>query len=457
MKLVNLIPLKEIDFRNQNQFDDYAKKHTLRPDTKVNIAGKKTTAGQATKNSKPIKCTNVFGSKTDKKIFEPDTKKSENPKPKNQKYKSAEVKEVDKIFNKMDDWGGFGKYNRNPMIIAQVANDLGIDVNRIFTHPEQFVKDDTETFGETPVNYTLQSFGHTMYFAHDIDSAYNLIDLQMAYPLKYKSLSDEEWIKQMQSENDNPTTIDGHLKKYQKEEININKNWEVNSNNNRKSQADWVKDQVKKNKKYAETMLAYQQMISKPALNDIDKMLISNPPPPIKAEALYRGMAMHPKDLQQFLKKFVKGSKVELPISSFSSDPGVATGFANNANNDNALIDKSNNQAVVIKVVNSKNQFNGVSMNANIDNVKSPNSMVTFSNWAYQEEVLLPSNNVYNVKNIETIKLEDGRSITSIVLEQTGIKNEIRLREFINNNELDILKKHLQYPNRLSLLYKNGK
>jgi hypothetical protein len=47
MKLVNLIPLKEIDFRNQDQFDDYQQKHNLRPDTKVTINGKVTTAGQA--------------------------------------------------------------------------------------------------------------------------------------------------------------------------------------------------------------------------------------------------------------------------------------------------------------------------------------------------------------------------------------------------------------------------
>ena len=47
MKLVNLIPLKEIDFRNQDAFDAYEKQHSLRPDTKVTIAGKPTTAGQA--------------------------------------------------------------------------------------------------------------------------------------------------------------------------------------------------------------------------------------------------------------------------------------------------------------------------------------------------------------------------------------------------------------------------
>ena len=61
MKLVNLIPLKEIDFRNQDQFDDYQKQHSLRPDTKVTIAGKVTTAGKAAQKSEPTKGSSVFG------------------------------------------------------------------------------------------------------------------------------------------------------------------------------------------------------------------------------------------------------------------------------------------------------------------------------------------------------------------------------------------------------------
>jgi len=58
MKLVNLIPLKEIDFRNQKDFDAYNKAHKLRKDTKVNIAGKNTTAGAATGK---VQGTSVFG------------------------------------------------------------------------------------------------------------------------------------------------------------------------------------------------------------------------------------------------------------------------------------------------------------------------------------------------------------------------------------------------------------
>ncbi len=62
MKLLNLIPLHEIDFPTQTAFDTYSKAHKLRPDTKVKIAGKNTTAGQASQ----VKGTSVFGNKTTK-------------------------------------------------------------------------------------------------------------------------------------------------------------------------------------------------------------------------------------------------------------------------------------------------------------------------------------------------------------------------------------------------------
>ena len=61
MKLINLVPLKEIDFKNQDQFDAYSKAHELRPTTKVTIAGKVTTAGQAAQKSEPTKGSSVFG------------------------------------------------------------------------------------------------------------------------------------------------------------------------------------------------------------------------------------------------------------------------------------------------------------------------------------------------------------------------------------------------------------
>ena len=68
MRLINLTPLHEIDFRNQAAFDTYNKQHKLRPDTKVNVAGKNTTAGKAAQSSAPVKGTSVFGG-GDKKPF----------------------------------------------------------------------------------------------------------------------------------------------------------------------------------------------------------------------------------------------------------------------------------------------------------------------------------------------------------------------------------------------------
>jgi hypothetical protein len=62
MRLINLIPLQEIDFPNQRAFDSYNKIHKLRPDTKVVVAGRVTTAGRASQNSpSPVKGTSVFG------------------------------------------------------------------------------------------------------------------------------------------------------------------------------------------------------------------------------------------------------------------------------------------------------------------------------------------------------------------------------------------------------------
>lgn len=80
MKLVNLIPLKEIDFRNQDAFDAYQKQHQLRPDTKVTIAGKPTTAGQAAQQSKDkaVKGTSVFGGDKGGSVFGGDKPKQIN-------------------------------------------------------------------------------------------------------------------------------------------------------------------------------------------------------------------------------------------------------------------------------------------------------------------------------------------------------------------------------------------
>lgn len=79
MKLIDLIPINEIEFRNQDSFDAYKKRHKLRPDTEVTIAGKKTTVAAASEKKgllQKIK-SNIFGND------EPPTKmpdlKADNP------------------------------------------------------------------------------------------------------------------------------------------------------------------------------------------------------------------------------------------------------------------------------------------------------------------------------------------------------------------------------------------
>ncbi len=363
--------------------------------------------------------------------------------------------------------GGFDNYEPQPAEITKVANKFKIDVNRILKHPEAYCnlvgcsseKELKKDGYKSMRDYVLSKLGHTVYFGrdNDVDSMYNLADLQLAYPLEYKNLSDDEWNKQIEEERKNPTNVSGALRKFNQNEFIENKNTDSISDNNAKLQSKWVVKQSKKGNDYASNMMAYQSMISKSALENIDNLLKSDPPPPIKAKALYRGMALKRSDYSKFIKSFEEGSNIDLPISSFSFDSGVATGFADNVANDNALISKENNQAVVIKVVNKKNQFNGFAMNSNIGNtnrVKTSEFDSDFSNWSFQHEVLLPSNNKYKVVKIERKEMKNGRSFTTILLEQTELKKEIKLKELIDTSESDILKQHLQYPNRLSLLYK---
>jgi hypothetical protein len=611
MKLLNLIPQKEINFRNQDAFDDYNSQHQLRPDTKVTIAGKTTTAGQAAQSSTKVKGTSVFGNDGGAAVFGekepsedfvnaitdtksgyvvvrlsrknrngkivPDTEftqkditselikktledndidinlvnsfgaetKIKNSNGRMQPFhtfirdlvmKSVELNqyapggkaEDERYYNvyelgkdamvekikKIIDPKGIQKqadrtlakaesdkndlYNdettkdltnalskvKNKIIfsgtfttkdVAKVANKYKIDVNRILQHPEMYfdisgytpTKEDLKDLGYKSLSeYALVQMGNTIYFGKsgDTDSMDDLSNLQLAYPLKYKTLSDDEWNKTMQNELENPTTVDGGLRNFIKKErgSDTNNSFENISETNNKNQSNWVKEQAKKNPNYINDMISYQSMINKDALNRIDGMLKSDPPPPVQTNALYRGMAMTPKDYSNFMKSFKEGSNIDLPISSFSFDATTATEFANNVGNANALVNKANNQSVMIKVVNSKNTFNGFCMNANIDNVsaKKDNSFGNsfgndFSNWSDQHEVLLPSNNKYKVVKTESTKMQGSRSLTIITLEQVGIKNEIKLKEFIDNNETDILKKHLQYPNRSSLLYKS--
>jgi len=384
-------------------------------------------------------------------------------------YNEISVEDVSNSLSKIKD-KIISKPTFTKKQIANVVNKYKIDVNRILKNPQIYL----DITGYTPTNkdlknfgfkniteYVLTDLGDTIYFGKDnnVDSMSNLANFQLAYPLKYKNLSDEEWSSKIEDEKTNPTTVDNALRNFTQSESKENSMTDKVSDANAKNQTKWVKEQSKKDTNYGDNMFEYQSLISKTALNKINEQLKSSPPPPIKAKALYRGMAMKPKDYSKFMQSFKEGSNIDLPISSFSFDPTIATGFSNNVNNDNALIDKSNNQSVIIKVVNQKNEFNGFAMNANIDNADRANADEFdsgFAAWSSQQEVLMPSNNKYKVMKAEVKKMEDGRSFTVITLEQVGIKTEIKLREFINDNETDILKKHLQYPNRLSLLYKKG-
>ena len=372
---------------------------------------------------------------------------------------------LSKVKNKIIFSGTF-----TPKDVAKVANRYKIDVNRILQHPEMYFdisgftpnNEDLKDWGYKSLSeYALVQMGNTIYFGKsgDTDSMDDLSNLQLAYPLKYKTLSDDEWNKTMQNELENPTTVDGGLRNFIKKEKggDTDNSFVGISEANDKNQSKWVKQQAKKNPNYINDMISYQSMINKDALNRIDEMLKSDPPPVVHTNALYRGMAMNSFDYSKFMKSFNEGSSIDLPISSFSFDARTATEFANNVGNANALVDKSNNQSIIIKVVNSTNTFNGFCMNANVGNVSAKKPDATFGddfgNWSGQHEVLLPSNNKYKVVKTETKKMEKGRNFTIITLEQMGTKNEIKLREFIDDNEKDILKKHLQYPNRTSLLY----
>ena len=372
---------------------------------------------------------------------------------------------LSKVKNKILDNAIF-----TPAQVAQVSNKFKIDVNRVLKNPEMYLdisgftpnEEDLKEWGYKNLSeYVLTKLGNTIYFGkdNDVDEMSELSSLQLAYPLKYKTLSDDEWNKTMQSELENPTTVDGGLRNFIKKEKggDTDNSFVGISEANDKNQSKWVKKQAKKNNNYISSMISYQSMINKDSLNKIDEMLKSDPPPPVQTNALYRGMAMTSTDYTKFMKSFKEGSNIDLPISSFSFDVSTATEFANNVGNANATINKANNQSIMIKVVNSNNTFNGFCMNANIGNVSAKKSNTDFAtdfgNWSGQHEVLLPSNNKYKVVKTEVKKMEGGRSLTVITLEQIGTKNEIKLREFIDDNEKDILKKHLQYPNRSSLLY----
>ena len=395
------------------------------------------------------------GGTIDKKI---DTK----PKPKKVKYTSDEVTTIDNLFGKMKNWyGGEGTatYNKTPEDIANFANKHKIDINRILTNPEKYIEQngrDARQKDMTDRDYVLTQLGKSMAYADDSWNPNGYIaSFKKAYPLKYKSLSDDEIEAQIKQDKESKDKVAIGLKSFSENENKIAGDIDKINKYNKKIQSDWVKNALSKDTKYPALMEAYQVDISKKALGKIDEILKSDPPPPIKANALYRGMAMKPKDFKSFLSNFSEGKNIKLPISSFSLDPSLATDFADNVNNGNTLLGEDNNQSVMIKVVNKNNSFNGFSMNSNVGNFDphKVNGEWDIEEYEYQQEVLMPSNNNYKVVKVETKNMEDDRTLTIINLEQIEASNEIKLKEFIDDTETDILKKHLQYPNRTSLLY----
>ena len=392
-----------------------------------------------------------------------DKKNDTKPKSKKVKYTSEEAKPIDNLLSKIDSLSNTNiiKYNKTPEDIANFANKHKIDINRILSNPEKYIEqndryDDVQK-DITNRDYVLMQLGRAISFEDDSWNPNGMIaSFKKTYPLKYKNLSDDEIEAQIKQDSESKDKVAIGLKAFLENESKIPGDLDKINEYNKKLQSNWVKTAVNNNKNYALLMESYQVDISKKALNKIDEILKLNPPPPIKANALYRGMAMKPKDFKNFISNFSEGKNIKLPISSFSLDPSIATDFADNVNNGNTLLGEDNNQSVIIKVVNKNNSFNGFSMNSNVDKFDpyEINGEWDISEYEYQQEVLMPSNNNYKVVKMETKNMEDDRTLTIITLEQIEASNEIKLREFIDDTETDILKKHLQYPNRISLLYK---
>ena len=392
-----------------------------------------------------------------------DKKNDTKPKSKKVKYTSEEAKPIDNLLSKIDSVSNTNtiKYNKTPEDIANFANKHKIDINRILSNPEKYIEqndlyDDVQK-DITNRDYVLMQLGRAISFEDDSWNPNGMIaSFKKTYPLKYKNLSDDEIEAQIKQDSESKDKVAIGLKAFSENESKIPGDLDKINEYNKKLQSNWVKTAVNNNKNYALLMESYQVDISKKALNKIDEILKLNPPPPIKANALYRGMAMKPRDFKNFISNFSEGKNIKLPISSFSLDPSIATDFADNVNNGNTLLGEDNNQSVIIKVVNKNNSFNGFSMNSNVDKFDpyEINGEWDISEYEYQQEVLMPSNNNYKVVKMETKNMEDDRTLTIITLEQIEASNEIKLREFIDDTETDILKKHLQYPNRISLLYK---
>jgi hypothetical protein len=95
MKLKQL--LNEIDFGSQASFDAYKEKHKVRDTTKVNIAGKETTAGAASKKSDSVSKPKGGASASSKKV---EPKKAEEPKKEEPKSEPAKKRPGNPTVNK---------------------------------------------------------------------------------------------------------------------------------------------------------------------------------------------------------------------------------------------------------------------------------------------------------------------------------------------------------------------
>ena len=139
-------------------------------------------------------------------------------------YKEDLTNSLSKIKDKIIFSGTF-----TPKDVAKVANKYKIDVNRILKHPELYFeisgfkpnKKDLKEWGYASLkDYVLKQLAYTIYFGKrgDTDNMSDLGSFQLAYPLKYKNLSDDEWAKAMKNEMENPTTVDGGLRNFIKKE-----------------------------------------------------------------------------------------------------------------------------------------------------------------------------------------------------------------------------------------------
>jgi hypothetical protein len=89
--------LNEINFGSQAAFDAYKEKHKVRDTTKVNIAGKETTAGAASKKSDSVSKPKGGASASSKKV---EPKKAEEPKKEEPKSEPAKKRPGNPTVNK---------------------------------------------------------------------------------------------------------------------------------------------------------------------------------------------------------------------------------------------------------------------------------------------------------------------------------------------------------------------